>query len=120
MRAREFILVGLCLIALAADWPQWLGPNRDAALTETVTPWKEPPKALWRIPAGEGHSSPVVAGGRVFFHAKVKDKDAEEVTAVDVQTGKLLWQKSYPRAAFSSIFGNGPRATPAVADGKLY
>jgi outer membrane protein assembly factor BamB len=31
-----------------------------------------------------------------------------------------LWRKSYPRATFRSFFGNGPRATPAVAGGKLY
>jgi outer membrane protein assembly factor BamB len=110
--------IALCLVA--GDWPQWLGPRRDASSSEEVQPWKSPPQALWRHPAGEGHSSPIVAGGRVFFHAKVKDKDAEEVTALDARTGEMVWHASYPRAPFASIFGNGPRATPAYADGKLY
>jgi outer membrane protein assembly factor BamB len=104
----------------AADWPQWLGPTRDGVSSEAVTPWTEAPKVLWRQPVGEGHSSPIVAGGRVFYHSKVKDKDEEEVVALDAETGKLIWRASYPRASFGSIFGNGPRGTPAFADGKVY
>jgi len=107
-------------LALAADWPQWLGPQRDNSSPEKVAPWKEAPKALWRKPAGEGNSSPVVAGGRVFIHGKVRDKNQEEVVAYDAQSGKELWRTSYDRPAFFSLFGNGPRATPAVVDGKVY
>src|SRR5262249_3482135 len=51
---------------------------------------------------------------------KARDKDEEEVLALDAKTGKELWHKSYARQAFTSFFGNGPRATPAVAGGKLY
>jgi outer membrane protein assembly factor BamB len=104
----------------AADWPQWLGPTRDASSPEKVAPWKGSPTVVWRQPVGEGHSSPVVAEGRLFVHARVKDKDAEEVLALDAKTGKELWRRSYARRAFTSFFGNGPRATPAVAGGKLY
>src|SRR5438132_11519220 len=116
------LLVGLVCAALAqaGDWPQWLGPNRDGSSSETIAAWKEAPKVLWRHPVGEGNSSPVVANGRVFVHAKVKDRDEEEVTALDAATGKLLWQVVHPRAAFKSPYGNGPRATPAVSGDYLY
>src|SRR5205823_804519 len=30
------------------------------------------------------------------------------------------WEVAYPRGTFVSPFGLGPRATPAVADGKVY
>jgi outer membrane protein assembly factor BamB len=106
--------------ARAADWPQWLGPNRDGSSTETVAVWKQAPKILWKQPVGEGHSSPVVAGGRVFLHTKVKDKDEEEVAAFDAKTGMPLWKTPYPRGAFKSLFGNGPRGTPAVVDNRVY
>ena len=106
--------------AAAGDWPQWLGPNRDGGSTEQITPWKSPPKVLWHLPVGEGHSSPVVAGGRVYLHAKVKDKDEEEVLAFDANTGKDIWRVSYERGTFSNPFGVGPRATPVVADGRIY
>jgi outer membrane protein assembly factor BamB len=107
-------------VAGANDWPQWLGPNRDGSSPETVLAWKEPPQVLWRHPVGEGNSSPVIADGRVFLHAKIKGKNEEEVSAWDAQTGKLLWQKTHPRAAFQSLYGNGPRATPAVSGNRIY
>ena len=36
--------------AVAADWPGWLGPQRDSASPEKVAPWKEAPKVLWKLP----------------------------------------------------------------------
>ena len=93
----------------AEDWPQWLGPRRDGSSAEKVAPWKEAPKVLWRVPVSEGHSSPVVAGGKVFLHTRVKNQDAEEIAAYDAVTGKLAWSKNHPRGKFASIFGLGPR-----------
>jgi len=113
------VLVGISG-ARAADWPQWLGPTRDGASGETVAAWTEAPKVLWRQAIGEGHSSPVVADGRVFVHARVKDKEEEEVLAFDVKTGNSLWKKSYSRGSLSNIFGNGPRGTPAVAGDHVF
>jgi outer membrane protein assembly factor BamB len=111
-----FVAFGL----LGADWPQWLGPNRDSSSQEVIASWQSPPRVVWRQPVGEGHSAPVVAHGRVFLHSKVQDKDEEEVSARDARTGDLIWRSTYPRGAFSSIFGNGPRATPAVSKDHLY
>ena len=119
-RRSLFLLSLFVASAPAADWPQWLGPNRDGSSAETVVPWKAPLKILWRKPVGEGHSSPVVAGGKVFLFTKVADKDQEEIAAYDAQGGDLLWHKAYDRAPFSSLFGVGPQATPAVADGRVY
>jgi outer membrane protein assembly factor BamB len=114
------LLLVCALPAGAADWPQWLGPKRDGSSTEKVKPWKGNLKVLWSKPAGPGHSSPVVAGGKVFLHTQVKDKEEEAVTAYDAKSGKLLWTKAYKREKFRSPFGTGPQATPAVAGGKVY
>src|SRR5215472_239745 len=86
--------------AFAEDWPQWLGPRRDNSSMEKVSPWKGNLKVLWRKPAGEGNSSPVVAQGRVYIHAKVKDKNEEEVIAFDAKSGEELWRTTYPRPEF--------------------
>jgi outer membrane protein assembly factor BamB len=117
-----FVLLAWAAAVRAGDWPQWLGPERDGSTVEKVAPWKEsePPRVLWRQAVGQGYSSPVVAGGRVFLHACVKDKDEEEVIALDAVTGKLAWKDTYARPAFRSVLGNGPRATPAVAGKRLY
>ena len=118
---RTSIVCLLCVAqAAAADWPQWLGPHRDGSSSETVAPWRETPKVLWRHAVGEGNSSPVIADGRVFIHAKVKDKDEEEVIALEATSGQLLWQTAHSRTPFKSLYGNGPRATPAVSGNRLY
>jgi outer membrane protein assembly factor BamB len=119
LRSLLWILL-LTAPAAAEDWPQWLGPRRDGTSAEKVVPWTAAPKVVWRMPVGEGHSSPVVAGGKVFLHTKVKDKEAEEVTAFDAAGGKVLWHTPYARAAFKSPFGAGPQATPAVVAGRVY
>lgn len=114
------VLLAVVPCASAADWPQWLGPTRDGVSPEKVAPWTDAPKVLWRQPVGEGNSSPILANGRLFLHSKTKDKNEEEVVARDAQTGKEIWRQTYPRAAFTSLYGNGPRATPAVVDGRLF
>ena len=107
----------------ATDWPQWRGPARDGrAALPGVARW---PKALtrgWKATVGLGHASPVVAGDRVFVFAR---EGAEEVaSAFDLASGRRLWRQAYPapytmnQAAVSH--GPGPKATPAVAGGRLY
>ena len=120
---RIVALLAIVPILLAGDWPQWLGPTRNGVSSEAVAPWKGPLKVLWKKPVGEGHSSPVVAGGKVFLHTRVGDKTEEALSAFDATTGELIW-KSVPqeRGKFADPFkfGAGPRATPAVFDGKAY
>src|SRR5713101_7733105 len=110
----------LAPLAIAADWPQWLGPKRDGSSPEKVAPWQDPLKILWRQPVGEGNSAPIIAAGRVFLHTKVKDKLEEQLAAYDAKSGKRLWQTPYERSALKTLFGNGPRATPAYDDGRIY
>lgn len=106
--------------ALAEDWPQLRGPYRNGTTSEKVAVWKEAPRVLWRKRVNEGNSIPVIAEGRLFLHCKVADKEEEELLALDAVTGKVLWRKSYPRRPFTSNTGNGPRAAPAVALGRVY
>lgn len=118
--------LSICLFILttaaasAADWPQWLGPRRDGSSEEIVAPWKQAPKILWKQPVGEAHSSPVVAGGKVFAFTKVAGKNDEQVEAFDAVTGKRLWTQICERGAFKGLYGDGPRGTPAVDNGKVY
>ena len=112
--------IALTSIAAAADWPQWLGPTRDGSVPDKIAPWTGELKVLWQKPVGEGNSSPVVAGGLAFVHAKVKGKDVETVQAFDAATGELKWEQSYEKTPFKPLFGEGPRATPCVHDGQIY
>jgi outer membrane protein assembly factor BamB len=107
-------------VAAAADWPQWLGPKRDGGSSEAVEVWKDAPKAAWKAKVGAGFSSPVVAGGKVFVHARVPGKDREEVIAFDAKTGKEAWRAGYDRPPYQTFLNPGPRATPTVAGGKVF
>ncbi|MBN9523610.1 PQQ-like beta-propeller repeat protein [bacterium] len=121
---RPATALGLTLVLAvtlsAADWPQWLGPRRDGGSAEVVVPWKEAPKEVWKAKVGIGFSSPVVANGKVFLHARVPGKEREVMTAFDAATGKELWKTAYDRAPYSSVLNTGPQATPAVAGGRVY
>lgn len=115
--ASTVIVVGS---AHASDWPQWLGPNRDGVSTEKVDSWKEAPAVVWRHEIGSGYSSPVVANGRTFVHARVGDQQEEELVAFDAISGKLLWREKYARTKYSSVLGAGPAATPTVSANKIF
>ena len=122
MRSRLALLTGFILLptAIAADWPQFLGTNRDSSSPEKVAAWKEKPKELWSKPVGEAHSSPVVAKGVVYAFYKPAKKDADALAAFDAKTGELLWEQSYDREKYSPPFGAGPRGTPTVEGDRIY
>ena len=55
---------------LAGDWPQWHGPSRDCRIPDAEPlPASLPAdlKAVWKTPVGNGFSSPVVAGGKLYI-----------------------------------------------------
>jgi outer membrane protein assembly factor BamB len=108
--------------APAADWPQHLGPDRNAVSGETglLTSWpKGGPPLLWQKKIGEGYSAPVVAGDRLVLFHRVGDKEVVECLAAD--TGESRWKFSYPTAYVDAYdLDYGPRSTPAIAGGRVY
>ena len=54
----------------AADWPQYLGLNRDGTSTEKgiLRTWpKEGPKVLWTAAVGVGYGGPAVSDGKIYL-----------------------------------------------------
>ena len=109
---------------LAQDWAQWRGPNRDGKVVAESLPasWPTSVKRVWRVEVGEGYSSPVISGNRVYVHSR-RDPD-EIITAVDVQSGKVMWQQKYPAAftknQYAVRMAKGPNSTPLVLGDKVY
>lgn len=128
-RRPSFRVVGYCMgfaaLAglLAANWTQWRGPGRDGISKETglVQAWPEAgPRLVWqRTGLGDGYSTPVVVGDRIYMISS-EGLENEFVQALTVESGEQVWstrlgkvgepdqQPSYP----------GARSTPTV-DGDL-
>ena len=119
-------IVAVAGVALADDWPQWRGPNRDGKSAETglLKTWPPGgPKLLWSANiGGVGYSAPSVAEGKIFVMGNgEKEGIAKEWTVcLDEETGKQIWASK--TGAIRSGGGGypGPRSTPTFADGKVY
>src|SRR5690606_9465289 len=122
--------------AQADDWPQWLGPQRDSQWREDGIIERVPAeglKVLWRAPVQYGYAGPAVANGRVYVpdlaveegeiqnsaSSRTELRGRERLLCLDAATGKLLWQDEEPMV-YRLSYAGGPRATPTVADGKVY
>ena len=105
------------------DWNQWRGPGRDGRVAEgTLEDWGETAERVWRAEVGTGHSSPVVADGRVF--TLTRQGGAEVVTSIELESGRIAWRKEYPVEIgvnpYAEAHGRWPRSTPLVVDGRLF
>ena len=116
------MLTALFGVAVSADWPQFLGPERNGiyrgpALAET---WPaQGPRVAWRKTVGQGFAAPVVAGNRLIVFHRVGPQ--EIVEALDPLTGASVWRYPYPTTYRDDFgFDEGPRAVPVVADGIVY
>src|SRR5437870_4006344 len=90
---RAALVGALGLLAAAADWPQFLGPQRNGASAETglLQAWPpQGPPVLWEKAVGAGLSGPVVAGSRLILCHRRDDR--ELVTCFDPATGTERWQ----------------------------
>jgi len=119
------VFLAVTSVAVAADWPQWRGPNRDGVSQEKglLKEWPaEGPRLVWQInDAGGGYSTPAVAGDRMYLLGN-EGLDNEFVAARSVADGKQLWTVRLGKV------GNpnqnppypGARSTPTVDGDTLY
>ncbi len=136
------LLASLAVLAVAGvvradDWPQWMGPNRDGVWKETGLVEKFPeggPKVLWEARVGQGYAGPAVAAGKVYLLDRVLAagektpaggfdeavvKGGERVLCFDAQSGKQLWEHTYP-CTYRISYAAGPRCTPSVGGDRVY
>jgi len=123
---RTFVRIAAALVLLlpaapaaGADWPQFRGPGRDGISSETglARAWPEggPPLVATLSGLGEGWSSPVIAGGRIF--ATGTRSGYLVVFCFDLE-GRSVWRAPCGRAYEGSY--PGARSSPTVAGGRVY
>lgn len=117
-------LASICLAgstALAADWPQFRGPNRDGKCTETglLQEWPEGgPRLLWQMNGmGTGFASLAIVGDKAYT---MGDRgDDQFVIAIDLKERREIWAtKIGPKWTQSN--DPGSRGTPTVDGALMY
>ena len=110
--------------ATAEDWPGWRGPRGDGS-TPTAGPTKwdgeSGDNVKWKTPLpGNGHSSPVVWGDKLFVTSCLLDREERVLICLDRDTGKTLWQRTVLQARLESkhALNSYASSTPAT-DGEL-
>ena len=102
-------------------WTGFRGPRRNGTYDQQpiLTAWpSDGPKPLWKQPVGGGYASFAIARGRAFT---IEQRGPQEVVAAyDVHSGRELWTNAWNATFRESMGGDGPRATPAWADGRVF
>jgi outer membrane protein assembly factor BamB len=119
------VVAGLLAIsascALAQDWPQWRGANRDAKATGFTAPktWPKELTQKWKVTVGLGDATPALVGDKLYVFVR-QDTD-EVIRCLDAANGKQLWSEKYDAVQVSGPAAphSGPRSSPTVADGKI-
>lgn len=114
-------------------WLQWRGPqNNGVAASDAPLSFSATENVKWRIPIpGKGHSTPVIAGGRLFLTTAVRGEGSDPiggakydfvVLAIDAETGREVWRKTAisatPHEGYHRRYGSFA-SNPPVTDGKI-
>lgn len=113
-------LAFVALSAVAADWPQFMGPARDGVSPETglARTWPSGgPKVLWTLPLGQGYASPSVRDGEIYLLDRV-DQKQDILRCLSLADGKELWNFAYD--APGEVSHDGSRTAPTIDTNVVY
>lgn len=124
----KLVILGALSLAQASgedsSWTGWLGPDQAGQAQGFDTPevWPEKLQQRWRVEVGEGYSTPLVIGDRIFQHAR--QGDDEVLWCLDRKSAKPLWRKSMPidfvAGRNGERHGLGPKSTPTYGNGRVF
>jgi outer membrane protein assembly factor BamB len=119
------ILLPLSVALLSApalfseDWLQFRGPNSMGVSQNRNLPVEFGPgkNVVWKADLPPGHSSPVLAGDRIYLTAV--DKEKLFTICLDRASGRINWRREVPRERKEELHkANGPASPSPVSDGK--
>ncbi len=112
----------LLLLLLAQDWPSFRGPGGQGHSAETGLPleWSATHGVAWKTPIpGEGWSSPVVWGDKIFVTTATEGGTQCRVLCLSAADGSILWNTHVFDQVPSRKEGKNSYATPTpVVDGR--
>jgi outer membrane protein assembly factor BamB len=107
--------------ALANDWRQYRGPDRNGISKESgwLDHWPDQgPAIAWKANVGLGFSSFVISGGKAVTIGHADQKDT--VFCFDAVTGKETWKHSYAAELGDKFFEGGTTGSATFDGDKLY
>jgi outer membrane protein assembly factor BamB len=117
MKTFIFVLLATAT-ALAGDWPRFRGPNGTGisdAMTIPATWTTNDYRWVVTLP-GNGHSSPVIVGNRLFLTCADDATAKRIVLCLDATTGKILWQREFASKLFRKNKDNSNATSTPAAD----
>jgi len=119
-----FMLLSTTALAQTQEWPQWGGPQRNfkSDAKGLATSWPSTgPRKLWSRDLGDGYSSIIVDGGKLYTMYRQGEQDI--VIALDAKAGKTIWEHKsdaphLPRQQMEN--GPGPHSTPLIVGDRLF
>jgi outer membrane protein assembly factor BamB len=123
--SKNIIRIGILLLSLscigsATDWPQYLGPARNAISTETGIKKSWPsggPEVLWTVPLGEGFGGASISKGKVYVLDR-EGKTGDILRVLELNTGKQEWTFAYD--APGVLDRGGSRSVPTIDGNFIY
>lgn len=120
--AITLLVLSQALVAAAADWPQFRGPDGQGHSTSKNVPltWSETENITWKVPLpGLGWSSPSIQGQQIWVTTAADEGHSLRAIALDRASGALLHDVEVFRLENpGSIHANNSHASPTpVIDG---
>ncbi len=104
------------------DWPGFRGPTGQGHTSASGLPlrWSTTENVRWKRPIpGEGWSSPIVHGDRVFITCATEKGTVCRVLCLDRKTGSVLWNRElFKQVPIRSREKNSPATPTPVTDGE--
>lgn len=110
----------MAIPCVAADWPQYGGPDRTNISAETGLPRAFPAgglKVLWKVEVGAGYGGAAIQDSKVYFLDRVAGR-SDVLRCLDLESGKGEWSYSYP--APGKVSHDGSRSVPSVDDKYIF
>lgn len=114
------VLASVGTASAADDWKTWRGPNGNGVADKgqkLPTSWTATKNVIWKSPIpGRGHSSPIIAGNRIFLTTADTSSRTQSVLCYDRESGKPVWKKDVNQGGFEKrIHNKNTHASPTVA-----
>jgi outer membrane protein assembly factor BamB len=106
-----------------ARWAHWRGPSEQGQADDERVPlqWSDKVNLLWKTALpGEGHSTPIVWGDRIFLTSARNKGDERVVLCVRASDGAVLWEQTAAKGGDpgKTHQWNGYASPSCATDGK--